>query len=146
MARPPSKRALRKVFDRCNSEHFGGVLPPVDLETTLEHEYGSFCPPCGEHPFGVIYVNTRLTAQLLCGWRGVLLHELIHAYLFFMSPEVDELDADEVAYHGPVFAAEANRIGATLGLPRVDESSSWAWPWCCDEEEEPEPSGEGLDE
>lgn len=53
------------------------------------------------------------------GWRGTLLHELIHIRLS------EHTQGDP---HGPVFTRECNRIGAVLGLPPVAEGDSWAWP------------------
>lgn len=61
-------------------------------------------------------------------WRAVLLHEMIHVWLY-LGGDQDEWHLGTVAHHGPSFTAQCNRVGRLMGLPPVVEEDSWAWPW-----------------
>jgi hypothetical protein len=69
-----------------------------------------------------------------CGWRGILLHECIHAYLEHGPGELEHADT-RVEHHGPLFAAWCNSIGRKLGLPPVSVEDCAAWPWHVEEAE-----------
>lgn len=88
--------------------------------------YGLWDSATAKFPHGRVVLSSAV--QPKCGWRGVLLHELIHAQI---GPDLDEHEDTKVEYHGPIFAAWCNTIGAQLGIPHVSVEDCWAWPWSC---------------
>lgn len=120
----PSKREIHEQFRTFNADFFGGALPEVPIHWRRMLAYGACCEPCPKYPHGLIELSTMHMPP--CGWRGVLLHEMVHLHLDQRG--VDEWDSGEVAYHGPRFTAECNRIGALLGLPEYGDEASWYWP------------------
>lgn len=125
-------------FDRFNSEHFEGKLPPLEIKIG---QCSSPRTTYGEHRFrgdhgmlSEIVINSRLFTNKVKGIINedgtlpgfirfiddVLLHEMVHAYCSLV------LRQPELSYrgHGPVFTGEVNRIGAKLGLEKVRHSKS----------------------
>ncbi len=125
------------VFQEYNRRFFGGVIHP-DLPVhwkKLKH-FGDSQDPCKRYPHGLIRLSTSSIAA--CGWRGILLHEMVHVYLDFH--DVDEWQDGPVPWHGPRFVEEANRIGRELGLPEVTEETAWYWPTFAYDDHDPEPA------
>ena len=124
----PTPKDIRAQFRLFNAYHFRGLLPPVALRwRPLETAYAVWYYPEPRWPNGCIVLSAHDDAA--CGWRGVLLHECIHAWLELRYGYDFEADTSaESEHHGPVFTRECNRIGARLGLPPIDEDSSWSWP------------------
>lgn len=123
-----TKRDLYREFSLFNARFFDGrVLPPA-IHWCRMRQYGEWVPPCSTYPHGRIFLSTMGMPK--CGWRGVLLHEMVHAWLESSHGEPDHEDT-KVAHHGPHFAAWCNAIGAELGLPETTIADCWAWPWEC---------------
>jgi len=121
----PLKTEVRQQFILYNTAFFGGALPNIPIHfRKLKNADAHYWDPYPGKPNGLIVIDPA--SDFPCGWRGLLLHELLHAWL--ETWRVDEFDTGDVQDHGPVFTAEANRIGRLLGLPDVDESESWCWP------------------
>lgn len=116
---------------------FGGVLRPT-VHWRRMNCYGLCHEPSGKHPYGLIVLSTTLGRQVR--WEEVLLHEMVHCYLDVMFPRDDEYALGVIPFHGPMFTAEANRVGALLGLPEVDEEHAWSWPMCVRWPFNPEPA------
>jgi hypothetical protein len=133
----PSPRELQATLALFNQAFFGGVLRPA-VHWRRMRDHGSCYEPSGKYPYGLIVLSTILPDDT--HWEEILLHELIHNYLDLLYPGTDEYADGAVAYHGPVFTAEANRIGRWLGVPEVDEEHAWAWPHCVKWSYNPEPA------
>lgn len=139
MKKRPSRDEVRAEYRLVNELFFGGVLhPELPIHWQRMKCYGCADEPTERYPLGRIRLSTM--HQPACGWRGVLLHECVHVYLDLFS--VDEWERGPVAWHGPRFVEEVNRIGAELGLPPVTEESAWYWPMTTFEDEHPEPAVE----
>src|SRR5262249_7027293 len=68
-----------------NDRYFGGCLKPVPLVITNTLPFGRRLAFCSYHPNGegrTITVNVPRVHQQLVADNGVLLHEMIHQYLF----------------------------------------------------------------
>lgn len=98
-------------------------MPTVPVHFCKMDADGACMEPSPRYPNGRILLKSDTYAYQ---WRGVLLHEMIH--LLLDRAGVDEYEHGPVAWHGPKFAAECNRIGALLGLPHYDVDDVWAWP------------------
>lgn len=108
-------------FDEYNARFFGGKLtrPKFRLQT-MKRYLALWHWPCPQHPAGLLILSNSPAPKHFLGWRGTLLHELVHVF-------VGERDRDNDD-HGPVFTRECNRIGRLLGLSDVLEGDSWKWP------------------
>ncbi len=126
MTRRPSRVLLQRQFRVYNGVHFGGVLPEIYVRWRYIADYGRFHIPSAVPPHGRIEISTMYVAP--CGWRGILLHEMVHAYLWHTARDRNT-DTTLSEDHGGPFVVECNRIGAKMGLPAVTDSDSWAWPW-----------------
>lgn len=125
----PGKRELQEQFRVFNADFFGGRLPDVPVVWRRMSAFGCAYSPCKRYPHGHIALSTSLwpyNPDAKSGWRGTLAHEMIHIALD--GKGVDEFEHGDVAFHGPRFAAECNRIGGLLGLRPVDEAEAWHWP------------------
>lgn len=128
----PTKRELRAQFNTFNALHFFGALPAeLPVHWIWADYYGEWCDPAhvqnpARYPFGIVFLSSK--KQPACGWQGMLLHELIHAYLHFThrDPQFDDYLSDA---HDEAFAKECNRIGKKLGLEEVSVGECWSWPW-----------------
>jgi hypothetical protein len=120
---------LRDRWREWNQAYFAGALlePYITLtEPSAPKLYGQCCP---DSSWGS-RLEIRLRPSLLAGTHphvgepaegrrrlvaDIVLHEMIHQW------QVEVSGAREPSYHGhgPTFCAQANRIGATLGLPAV---------------------------
>ena len=125
MAKLPSKQEVYATSAFYSKAFFGGVLRPA-IHWCRMRNYGDCFEPEGKYPYGLIRLSTMLPRRV--SWHGVLLHEHIHCYLDILYPHVDEWEHGTVPYHGKVFQAECNRIGAALGLPEVSLEECWGWP------------------
>lgn len=126
MKRRPSKTRLVRQARVYNGRFFGGVLPELPIHWCRMGCYAQFRTPTPAYPDGRILLST--TEEAPCGWRGILLHELIHAYLWHTKTD-QNIGGTIMEDHGREFTAECNRIGRALGLPEAQDSDSWAWPW-----------------
>lgn len=112
-------RLLYAAFDAFNSAFFGSRLaaPMIWISPASSPRAESDYTARDEHG---LQSRIRIAPSL---WRnrsvryilGILLHEMVHAACHELRGEV------EPGYngHGPVFAAECNRLGELLGFPRV---------------------------
>lgn len=123
----PSLEELLTTAELFNRAFFGAVLRPV-IHWRRMRNYGECHEPNGRYPYGLIVLSTMLPK--CARWDEVLLHEMVHCFLDTMYPNMDEYDKGRLAYHGPMFASECNRIAHFLGLPMIDEEHSWGWPMC----------------
>lgn len=130
----PAKRVLMDHYELFNAQHFAGKLPSIPIHVARMGWYGEYRPASDlgqpkSYPYGVIYLGNLLKVPAP-GWRGMLLHEMIHAHLALVDREDPiNIDASISEQHGPMFTKECNRIGATLRWPVVSVEASWAWPW-----------------
>lgn len=108
------------TFDDYNVLFFGGKLsrPKFRLQA-MKNFYALFHWPCPQHPAGLLILSCTPAPKHFLGWRGTLLHEMIHIWL----SEHDENDV-----HGAAFTRECNRIGRVLGLSDVDLDDAGRWP------------------
>lgn len=138
MKKRPSRDEVRAEYRLVNELFFGGVLhPELPIHWVASTKFYGDCEgPCERWPYGRVRLSTGEMPQ--CGWRGILLHELIHLAcdmegfhheLAGRQPP-DEYEHGTIEFHGAQFAAHCNRIGAELGLPTVEEEDCWAWPHC----------------
>ena len=127
----PSKKQVQELFSRYNTEHFGGVLPAIPVHWARMLSYGEWCDTTHldstKYPHGVIFLS--MMEQPACGWEGMLLHEMIHALLYFSQRETEVLNESLGEAHDERFARECNRIGAKLGIEPVTVGECWSWPW-----------------
>ncbi len=139
MRRRPSKAQVESQFRAFNAAFFGGTLPPVPVHWQRARGYGLYSEPGvkGEpgvvdktkYPYGLIHLSTMEQPQR-GGWRAILLHEMVHAWLFLCGMDDQSSDHDTIEEtHGPVFATACNVIGARMGLPEVSVEECWTWPW-----------------
>ena len=137
----PDDRELRRAFYHANHKYFRGRLPtPRLFWQRLPQTYAEYEAPRARGR-GAIYVNPRLQPPAASGgWRGLLLHEMVHLAVDLTN--VDEFDHGSVAWHGPVFTRECNRIGRVLGIPDTNEEDSWAWPWGAFDPDDLEPTAD----
>lgn len=122
--RRPSRDEILNQYRVFNADFFQGKLPEVPVHWRRMAAYGTYCEPDARHPFG--YIELTVDDMPPGGWRGTLLHEMVHLRLD--SRGVDEFETGEVPDHGPRFTAECNRIGKLLGIPAYCDASSWYWP------------------
>lgn len=116
MAARLSAASIRKAFDFYNQKLFGGRLSmPKFRVCRMTNDYARWYAPSEELPAGLLVMSS---CRHPFSWRVTLVHELIHM-------AVPLTDAD---HHGPLFTAEANRVGALLGLEECDLTESWYWP------------------
>lgn len=128
----PTPRALREQFDTYNRLFFHGALPPILLEIQhLPYWYGAWDRPgtrlAKGSPHGRIVITSALSMPRCIRWRGILLHEMLHAWLHF-TDRAETIDQDTDEWHDHRFAAETRRIGRKLGLPDLPDDEAWAWP------------------
>ncbi len=120
--------ALYCYFHWFNEEFFKGWIPEpaFDVFRMRGHRVGSFLPYGANRalPDGLIQIDYH-TLHHTRQWKGVLLHEMIHAWNRLRGIDEDEYDG-----HGPAFAEECNRIGKRLRLPTVTEEECYGWPFC----------------
>lgn len=121
----PTRSEIRNQFDTFNADFFGGKLPRVRLQMrNMNNCEGVQLEPSKRYPNGLIVLGWPCRSP--SGWRGVLLHEMIHIHLDIKG--VDEVEWGEEPYHGPRFAAECNRIGRLLGIPEYHDEECYQWP------------------
>jgi hypothetical protein len=126
MKRRPSRGAITRQQRVYNGRFFAGALPELPVHWCRMGCYAQYRMPSPAYPDGRILLSN--TEDAPCGWRGILLHEMVHAYLWHTAK--DRSTGGTVSEdHGHEFAAECNRIGREMGLPEVSDSDSWAWPW-----------------
>ena len=127
---PPTREQLRVTFELYNARYFGDRLRTPALHRVASAAiYGDCTEPCAGFPAGRIRISTRIAAPR-AGWRGILLHEMIHHALIARGhARTMPHDATNAEWHDAAFTREANRLGRRLGLPRVAQSDAWAWPW-----------------
>jgi hypothetical protein len=88
--------------------------------------YGSYSPASR-----VICISADIAPLgALGGWRGVLVHEMIHADLHLSGLDPALSGSDIAEDHSEIFWARTRRIGRALDLPDCAEWEAWAWPWC----------------
>lgn len=114
-----------------NARFFGGVLPEIPVHWRRASSYYGMwhfdATKRKRFPNGLIVLSTNIDVP--GGWRGILLHEMLHAWLFYTVEAESDGDTDAAEDHGEAFTEAANRIGAQLKLPLVTEHDSWSWPW-----------------
>lgn len=109
--------SLRKAFAFYNERLFGGRLTePKFRVCRMKSDLARWYSPSDELPAGLMVVAGNLKHDW--GWQATLVHELCHV-------AVPEMEAD---HHGPLFTAEANRVGALLGVEFCHEDDAWCWP------------------
>jgi hypothetical protein len=118
----PTKKQLYSAFNKYNSLLFYGALPPVPIHYRRMGSYALYQEPCWKYPLGIICIGDIAPG----GWKGVLLHEMVHVYLDLA--DLDEYEHGQCAWHGPAFTRQCNRIAGILGLPSVDMDEAHAWP------------------
>lgn len=131
LLRVPTLRALEKQFATYNRLFFRGALPDVKIGLyDMSNHYGFWEPPARGQPPGAPYGHIVLSFEppRRVGWRGILLHEMIHVWLHYTRHEDYPFPEDHAAVHDAAFTRECNRIGRRLGLPEVSEEESWSWP------------------
>jgi hypothetical protein len=124
-----------EYFAYANPLYFFGKIPKIHIKLgtcrSPRTAAGTFSP-IGDHGFVkeiVLNINHFKEPSCLSDYgyddnrfaiwkkdlQDVMLHEMVHAYCTLV------LNKPEVSYrgHGPVFAAECNRIGKELGLAEV---------------------------
>lgn len=117
---------MREAFDTYNATHFGGALPPIALQLSRSlRDYGSCSQPCRTWPWGRIRISSLLDMPHV-GWRGVLLHEMVHASIWQREGDFGE---EPDGGHGADFERECARIGRAIGLPDAGEDEACYWPW-----------------
>lgn len=117
---------MRDTVEAYSDLFFHGVLHHLPVHwASLGADDGHYDPPSRRYPWGIVRLSTDLTEDL---WRGVLLHEMVHAAVA-LGEDVDEWEHGVVPYHGPRFAWACNYIGSRMGLREIDVEESWAWPW-----------------
>lgn len=131
-------RNLYAWFDLFNTLHFGGRLETPMLQiapTSSPRAEGEYIRRDVHGMRSVIRIRPS-TYKL--GDRfavACLLHEMVHA---FQSEVLQDLEPGYKG-HGPLFCAEANRIGAALGFPEVapqgrgKKARAETWPILPDE-------------
>jgi hypothetical protein len=111
----PRKADIVRTFEEYNFLLFGGRLTLPDIMVRkMKRDYARWYEPDGTHPAGLLVLDS---SRHQWTWRSTLLHEMCHIAV----PE----DSDE---HGSAFIAEANRVGAIIGLEPCDPGSGWTWP------------------
>lgn len=129
--RPP-KHEVRAQFVKYNAAFFGGALPEIPVHWVRMRHYGEWMPPegleDGKYPYGLIFLST-MDAPAKGGWKGVLLHEMVHAWLYWGDREDAEEGGTILEGHDVEFARECNRIARALGMPETSVEESWSWPW-----------------
>lgn len=122
-------RELYRIFDMWNAKHFGGKLRPAVLWITPTSSARALADYAGKDPHGirsVVRIAPRVLGDGLNFAGHVLLHEMVHAYVR------EVLEASEPGYrgHGPIFAAECNRIGAFYAWAEVGVKGRGGKPDC----------------
>lgn len=116
MAAKLSAASIRKAFVFYNERLFGGRLTePKFRACFMKNDWARWYEPREDLPAGLMVLSTQ---RHPFSWRATLVHEMIHM-------AVPLTDAD---HHGPLFLAEANRVGALLGLEECDITDAWYWP------------------
>jgi hypothetical protein len=132
---PAFQTRLDPLYDwwgRFNRDHFGGRLKPphIDIGRTAPRSLGECAPTTGYGARIAVVLNEGLVFGtnrdlVLHPWppapgTGRMIADLLLRFTVRQSV-LEEQDAEERGYdgYGPKFAAEATRIGARLGLPRV---------------------------
>jgi hypothetical protein len=129
MEKPPKSEVMRQQR-LMNARFFGGSLPEIPVYwRACTRYYAEYKHPHRQYPNGLITLSSKNLPR--CGWKGLLLHELIHAFLYHTHQEDHPAkDATILEDHSANFTREVNRIARALKMPEVDVSESWAWPWC----------------
>lgn len=108
---------LEKAFDFYNLQLFGGRLTrPRFMVRKMKHDLARYYEPEPGHPAGLIVMNSARRHPWT--WRSTLVHELLHISVGLGGNDV----------HGADFTAEANRVGALMGLEPCELEESWCWP------------------
>lgn len=109
-------RDVLAAFHDLNSRFFGGRLGVPKLAIRrMKHDLARWYSPDTDYPAGLVVLHSGTHPWT---WRSTLLHEMVHI----------AVPTDEADHHGPLFTAEANRVGALLGLDACEVSDAWNWP------------------
>lgn len=79
-------------------------------------DLGCWHEPGPKYPTGLLVLASGQKHPM--SWRATLVHELLHI-------AVPDYEADD---HGPLFLAEANKVGKLLGLDECEPCDAWVWP------------------
>ncbi len=113
----PTKLEVERTFHIYNATLFGNrlYLPRIQVRS-MKTDLARWYEPEPEFAQGLLILNK--TKRHPWGWRSSLLHEMIHISVPW--PEAD--------HHGPLFTAEANRVGRLMGLEECEVHEAWNWP------------------
>lgn len=123
----PSIAEVRQSYAVLNKTLFGGVLPAQTALRWQRMRWNGDCEePNERYPYGLIRLSTMM--EVTCGWLGILLHEMVHLYMFMLYPHVDEWD--QFDWHGQQFCDVCNHVARQLDWPEVEVEDCWNWPEC----------------
>jgi len=117
-----------------NAEFFDGSLLPCAVEVTTPGSQRALADYRSKTVEGIeshIRISPRAVRKGLRYALDVLLHELLHAYCYEVIGNVEP----KWGYHGPIWAAQCNRVGRLMGLGEVfvkgrGGPNAAQWPIC----------------